>query len=306
MTCSCSSNETGWFLERILAKKQVRDLNETAILLPSSTVGPTLSTRTSALSRASDRRIGAVGRVLLWKGGSVWIGRQVGAAEVHAHYAIQLTLALEGEFLIRAEHGDDWRKCRGALVHSDVRHEFDGCGSTLCVMFVEPESLYGRALRTRYRSALSTNVPVESLLESIEALATAFAQRGADALVVQRTRTILDSLATVQDSVSSPDSRILTAMQWIREHLSSEISLEDAAASVHLSPSRFRHLFVAQTGISFRAYLRWARVESAVGAAFAGKTWTEAAQAAGFADSAHLSRTCRRMFGMSPNMLVPE
>ena len=27
----------GWFLERILAKKQVSDLNETAILLPSST-----------------------------------------------------------------------------------------------------------------------------------------------------------------------------------------------------------------------------------------------------------------------------
>jgi len=27
----------GWFLERILAKKKVSDLNETAILLPSST-----------------------------------------------------------------------------------------------------------------------------------------------------------------------------------------------------------------------------------------------------------------------------
>jgi hypothetical protein len=27
----------GWFLERILARKEIRDLNETAILLPSST-----------------------------------------------------------------------------------------------------------------------------------------------------------------------------------------------------------------------------------------------------------------------------
>ena len=33
----------------------------------------------------------------------------------------------------------------------------------------------------------------------------------------------------------------------------------------HLSPSRFRHLFVAQTGVSFRAYLLWARVASGRG-----------------------------------------
>jgi AraC-like DNA-binding protein len=35
-------------------------------------------------------------------------------------------------------------------------------------------------------------------------------------------------------------------------------------------------------------------------------SWTDAAQLAGFADSAHLSRTCRRMFGIAPTMLVPE
>jgi AraC-like DNA-binding protein len=38
----------------------------------------------------------------------------------------------------------------------------------------------------------------------------------------------------------------------------------------------------------------------------AGSSWTEAAQQAGFADSAHLSRTCRRMFGIAPSMLLPE
>jgi AraC-like DNA-binding protein len=47
-----------------------------------------------------------------------------------------------------------------------------------------------------------------------------------------------------------------------------------------------------------------ARVESAIGAGMAGRSWTAAAQDAGFADSAHLSRTCRRMFGIAPAMLV--
>jgi hypothetical protein len=53
------------------------------------------------------------------------------------------------------------------------------------------------------------------------------------------------------------------------------------------------HLFVAQTGVSFRAPI-CSRVETAVGAAMNGQSWTAAAQAAGFADPAHLGRTCRR------------
>ena len=35
-----------------------------------------------------------------------------------------------------------------------------------------------------------------------------------------------------------------------------------------------------------------------------GGSWTEAAHEAGFADSAHLSRTFKRMFGMNPATLV--
>ena len=76
--------------------------------------------------------------------------------------------------------------------------------------------------------------------------------------------------------------------------------------AAHLSPSRFRHLFVAQTGISFRAYLLWARVATAIDTGMHGSSWTQAAQDCGFADSAHLSRTCRKMFGIAPSMLVRE
>ncbi|NCT69091.1 MAG: helix-turn-helix domain-containing protein [Rhodanobacteraceae bacterium] len=73
-----------------------------------------------------------------------------------------------------------------------------------------------------------------------------------------------------------------------------------------VAPSRFRHLFVAQTGTSFRAWLLWTRVAFAMGAGMGGQSWSVAAQEAGFADSAHFSRTCRRMFGMSPAMLARE
>ena len=73
-----------------------------------------------------------------------------------------------------------------------------------------------------------------------------------------------------------------------------------------LSPGRFRHLFVAHTGTSFRAYVLWTRLNVAIQFAMVGRSWTEAAHAAGFADSAHLTRTFRRMFGINPAALVPR
>ena len=88
--------------------------------------------------------------------------------------------------------------------------------------------------------------------------------------------------------------------------LASPIRLQEVAQAVHLSPGRFRHLFVAQTGTSFRAWLLWARTEAAIAAATKGTSWTDAAQDAGFADAAHFTRTCRRVFGISPTMLVFE
>ena len=87
--------------------------------------------------------------------------------------------------------------------------------------------------------------------------------------------------------------------------LARSIRLEDVAAEVHLSPGRFRHLFASQTGTSVRAWLLWMRMERAVTSAFQGRSRTEAAHEAGFA-AAHLTRTCRRMIGLAPPMLVPE
>ena len=84
------------------------------------------------------------------------------------------------------------------------------------------------------------------------------------------------------------------------------VSLADAAAAATLSPSRFRHLFVQQTGTSFRAYLLWLRINVAIEAAMAGASWTEAAHEAGFADSSHLTRTHKRMFGIEPTAIRHE
>jgi len=58
-----------------------------------------------------------------------------------------------------------------------------------------------------------------------------------------------------------------------------------------------RHLFVEQTGLPFRTYLLWRRLMRGLEAFASGASLTDAALGAGFSDSAHFSRTFRRMFG---------
>jgi AraC-like DNA-binding protein len=115
-----------------------------------------------------------------------------------------------------------------------------------------------------------------------------------------------ESAAGMAQVVQPVDARVARALEYLRLHVREPVSLADAAAAVSLSPSRFRHLFVQQTGTSFRAYLLWLRLNVAIESTMAGASWTEAAHQAGFADSSHLARTHKRMFGIEPTAVRHE
>ncbi len=262
---------------------------------------PTTATKTTTPRRP----VAGVGRVLLWSGGSLWIGREAGRVEAHAHHAIQIALAMEAPFVMR--HGaTDWREHHGAIVMPDRVHQFDGRGGAMAQIFVEPETASGRALLQRHGDSTIADLTRETVDSLVTPLRAAHAARRNDLALAALARQAIAALTGPLPSANSVDPRITRVIAWVRQRIDSPLSLSDAASVAHLSPSRFRHLFVAQTGVSFRAYLLWARVETAVGAAMSGRSWTSAAQEAGFADSAHLSRTCRRMFGIAPATLMRE
>ncbi len=73
----------------------------------------------------------------------------------------------------------------------------------------------------------------------------------------------------------------------------------EVAAWLNLSESWFLHLFREQMGIAWRPYLLWRRLLCAVNSMSGGRSATEAAHEAGFSDSAHLSRTFSKSFGLS-------
>jgi len=79
--------------------------------------------------------------------------------------------------------------------------------------------------------------------------------------------------------------------------------LAELAARVGLSEGRLAHLFRRNVGIPMRQYRLWLRLGQAVRSISRGRSLTEAAHMAGFSDSAHFCRICRRMFGTAPSDL---
>lgn len=255
------------------------------------------------------RNIAATGRVYFWQSGSLWIGKGQGRSEWHSHHAHQLALALEGEFRFRMDRKAPWKVFEAAIVPSHCLHEFELDGITVAHLFIEPESVEGRALSRLFSRDKISALPQAAASRSAACLLDAL-RSSADADVMKAVaRAAVADLAETHAAATMTkegDVRVSRALDFIRSRVRAPVSLADAAAAATLSPSRFRHLFVQETGTSFRAYVLWLRINVAIEAAMAGASWTEAAHEAGFSDSSHLTRTHKRMFGIGPTAIRHE
>jgi AraC family transcriptional regulator len=249
----------------------------------------------------------ATGRILLWRGGSLWIGLAGEPAGFHAHHAIQISLPFPPGRVRLQRPAQSWKSYTAAVVAAHAVHAFEARAQHVAQIFVEPESEQGRQLHVRCRSDGIVALPPRTLEKEIAALALAYAGRATDAELIALARAAIAALA---GSTHAPkqqlDPRIADSVERIRQSLSGPIPLNEMAAAVHLSPDRFRHLFMKETRVGFRAYVLWLRLACSLAAYVAGSTLTDAAYAGGFADSAHLSRTFRKMFGIAPASVKPE
>ncbi|HVZ28099.1 MAG TPA: AraC family transcriptional regulator [Rhizomicrobium sp.] len=253
-------------------------------------------------------RVAGRGRIIIWEGGSLWImqvvparGSTSNSTDFHSHHAIQITLALEGRFELRSR-----RKAipgGAAAVAPDVEHIFQSEG-LVALLFVEPESEAGRAIAASLFARDDLVAVSQSRLADLtaELLAQYRRARIDEAALEKLGRQMILRLAGVAPA-APPDPRIRKIMAYAAARLDETISLGAAAKSAGLSPGRARHLFVEQSGLPFRQYLLWLRLTRAVAIFARRRSLTEAAHEAGFSDSAHFSRTFRRMFGIAAAML---
>ncbi len=211
----------------------------------------------------------------------------------HRHHAAQITLGLDGPVVFETPragvHSADL-----LLIPPDIPHAHPAFGAS-AMLFLEPESIEWAHFSKCGAGGL---VPL-----SFDHQLRSFARCAAagDAVAAQA---LVDHL--IGKSVSySPgfDPLVSQACEHIRLRLNRRITLAELAKAVHRSPSRLAHRFREATGVPLRRFILWRRLRAAAEIAMRGSNLTEAAHAAGFADSAHLSRTFRSMFGIAPSFL---
>lgn len=245
-----------------------------------------------------------VGDLVAWDGGVLLIGRAHRIIPPHAHQAIQVAFGYATPVRLRTNESDDWTAYPLGLVASRQPHSMDATASTYnAVIFVEPETALGRALSERYltRGVASVDDAV-AMAACADLFATWLGGTTKERLIAGATRVVTALAADVAPAVVT-DERILRATEYIRTHLDGSVALEDVAAYVFLSPGRFRHLFVEQTGMGLRPYVLWRRFILAWDQLAKGESVSTAAHRAGFADSAHFTRTSNQMFGFPPSLL---
>jgi AraC-like DNA-binding protein len=191
----------------------------------------------------------------------------------------------------------------GVLTAPDVEHAIDPGAGEVLLVFVDPESDAGARLVAAISPPLRWITPAERDLLVRESDPGAIV--GAEGAAW--TARAIEILGGAQPSARR---RVHPRVRKLLRLLAADpredgASLETLAAVVGLSPSRLMHVFTESLGIPLRPYLAWLRLQRAAHAITAGLSLAEAAHAAGFADAAHMTRTFRKMFGVTPSSLRP-
>lgn len=220
---------------------------------------------------------------------------------MHEHVTTQFSLAVDGDSRARLE-GGEWASAPGILIPQGMPHEYDATQGLHLVLWIEPESRAGRAIRQRYpedRLHLFSEEDVAGLREQIRPVFDAdFGPKDATRL----RNMVLEKLAGEYPQPEGRiDPRVRKAIDVMYEHRDEDLSVGELAERIGLSESHLSHLFSEQIGVPVSRYRMWLRAVEASRQLTGGKSITEVAHAAGFSDGAHLSRTFKRLFGQTPS-----
>lgn len=210
----------------------------------------------------------------------------------HRHASPVFLQGLSGRFALHLPAGRV-ETCHSALVDTGVEHVFDPRGEAVALVYLEPDAVETGGLRALFRQLGGVIPDPARPVQARSASQTRLQSFDLPAL-----------LALDLPEVAPLDARVQRSLRLMRQGGEQPWGREAVAAAVHLSPSRFNHLFSAEVGVSFRDYRIWSQVRSAMSAMAQGPRLTDAALSGAFVDSSHFSRMFRRTFGMTPSSVL--
>lgn len=249
-------------------------------------------------------------KLCLWRDSVLYLGDSFDP-QMHRHHAVQCCIALEGELQVSWEGSQGWQPCQAAVIGANVPHRVANPDGPLCLLYLEKASASYRSIIDYHCVKPNCDIRREPLLLN-GAVTPSLRQALRSAMSMELEPTAANdlkqaSMAFFHGQLADPqplDSRIGQLLAHIHGRPGELFTGEVLAGIANLSESRMQHLFKQQIGIPVRRYLLWARLRQVLELALTENSLTDAAHEAGFADSAHFSRTFKGMFGIAPSLLL--
>lgn len=242
-------------------------------------------------------------KLFLWPGRALYLGMGI-TSTLHQHHALQVGISLGDPFKVRWHHEEEFAFYSNFIALPNQLHEVDASNIPGAFMWLEAENRVAR-LREQGELPLQSQFVTANLAAELRPLLDILlADRGEDTIVIANAfDTLMSAVSFSTGTTPETDARVDTVLNLLTQQTLAEPEriIGQLASHVHLSASRLRHLFHAQVGISMQRYLLWKRLLTALQAVSRGVSLTDAAHMTGFADSAHLTRTYRTMFGHTPS-----
>ena len=217
---------------------------------------------------------------------------------IHRHHLVQILVSLSNPFKFR--YNNRWIEARTLILDADREHQLDAGDNWVAIILLDAESESARRIReTHLRDNDFKEIDSARLapyMPDLEKLIAHPSEITEAEILLNR---IVDSLACDTGPVARTDVKIKQVLDRIKKLHEKKAPIKELAESIGISESRLMHLFSHEVGIPLRQYLLWCRLRDALRLIVKGISFNTAAHEAGFSDSAHLSRTFTKMFGVT-------
>lgn len=182
---------------------------------------------------------------------------------------------------------------------------------TVSHMKMAAAEVTGRNVALPYFDAVRVDHPVVS--KSISSLHKSLMQDSTTLEVESRFLWLLAQLIKryadtpiTDQKLGGENMAIQKARRYIEEHYSRSVSLDTLSQHVALSPYYLLRVFCAEVGMPPHAYLESVRIRHAQKLIRAGKPLAEIAVEVGFSSQSHMTRSFRKIIGVTPGQFAQD
>jgi len=237
------------------------------------------------------------GALHLCPAGALFIGSDM-VNEPHRHFTVSILIGIDREIRFRSG-SPGWASAGAVIVAPNVEQQLDARGAAIAILQIDPESDEFVRIAHHFENGKVRVLPGETVTRLRQELGKSDLRSP----TLELRARIIDRLESQGAARRPIDPRIRKVLSIVKADFLSPPLAPELAAAVGLSAGRLIHLFTQEMGLPIRRYVLWLRLRDVMFSLAAGHSLTEAAHRAGFADSPHLSRTFRGMFGFPPSAI---